>query len=156
MNSEALLGSALDGIVAVESGDERGEFAGLLLGSLGAEVIKLEGPGGSASRRIGPFTTPDHNPEHSLHFARYNLGKQSVSADVNSTDGTALLRRLAGRADVIIDSGDAADVDRRMELYRAAQSANPRLIICTITPFGLDGPYCDLKMTDLTHLAMGG
>jgi crotonobetainyl-CoA:carnitine CoA-transferase CaiB-like acyl-CoA transferase len=68
----------------------------------------------------------------------------------------SVLERLAQHADVILDSGEAADVERRLAVYRAIQAAHPRLIICTLTPFGLDGPYRDLKMTDLTHLAMGG
>lgn len=156
MNTQALLSSALEGTVVIEAGDERGEFAGVLLASFGAEVIKLEGCQGSSSRRFGPFTTPQHDPEHSLCFSRYNLGKKSVSLEVNHPAARGALERLAQRADIIIDSGEAADVGRRLPLYQAMQKANPRLIICTITPFGLDGPYRDLKMTDLTQLAMGG
>jgi crotonobetainyl-CoA:carnitine CoA-transferase CaiB-like acyl-CoA transferase len=156
LNTEALLGSALEGITVLEIGDERGEFAGMLLGSLGARVIKLEGREGSASRRLGPFTTPDRDPEHSLHFARYNLGKQSVAIDRSHAQGSKVIQRLAEKADVILDSGNAAVVVQRLELYRELQLANPRLVICTLTPCGLDGPYRDLKMTDLTHLALGG
>jgi len=156
LNTDALLGSALAGMVVIESGDERGEFAGMLLGSLGAEVIKIEGPSGSNARRIGPFTTADHDPEHSLHFSRYNLGKKSVVLDLDSASGRGVLRRLADRADVVVDAGTVAEAARRSEIYRAAQKVNPRLAACTITPFGLDGPYRDLKMTDLTQLAMGG
>jgi crotonobetainyl-CoA:carnitine CoA-transferase CaiB-like acyl-CoA transferase len=156
LTTEAVMSSALDGIVVLESGDERGEFAGLLLASLGAEVIRLEGRRGSNSRRLGPFTTPDNDPEHSLFFSRYNLGKQSVSLEVDHPAARDAFHRLASRADVIIDSGEAADVERRLNLYREIASSNPKLIVCTITPFGLDGPYRDLKMTDLTHLALGG
>ncbi|MGH7934682.1 MAG: CoA transferase [Candidatus Binataceae bacterium] len=156
MNAEAALSSALGGTVVIESGDERGEFAGVLLASLGAEVIKLEGRRGSNSRRLGPFTTPQPDPEHSLCFCRYNLGKKSVNLEVDHPAARGVLQRLAQRADVIIDSGEAADIDRRVKLYRELQTANPRLIVGTITPFGLDGPYRDLKMTDLTQLAMGG
>lgn len=156
MNTEAALSSALEGTVIIESGDERGEFAGVLLASLGAEVIKLEGRRGSNSRRLGPFASPQADAEQSLCFHRYNLGKKSVSLEVDHPAARGVLERLAQRADVIIDSGEATDVERRLTLYRAMQAANPRLIVCTITPFGLDGPYRDLKMTDLTHLAMGG
>ncbi|HEX4209620.1 MAG TPA: CaiB/BaiF CoA-transferase family protein [Candidatus Binataceae bacterium] len=156
LNSEALLGSALEGMTVLELGDERGEFAAMLLGSLGAQVIKLEGREGAASRRLGPFTTADHGPEHSLHFARYNLGKQSVAVDASHPRAHEVIRRLAALADVILDSGEAANVARRLDLYRELRSANPRLVICTMTPFGLDGPYRDLKMTDLTQLALGG
>jgi crotonobetainyl-CoA:carnitine CoA-transferase CaiB-like acyl-CoA transferase len=156
LNTEALLSSALDGTVIIESGDERGEFAGVLLASFGAEVIKLEGRRGSNSRRLGPFASTQPDPEQSLCFWRYNLGKKSVSVDVDHPIARGVLERLARRADVILDSGEAADVERRLAWYRAMQASNPRLIICTLTPFGLDGPYRDLKMTDLTHLAMGG
>ena len=156
LNTETLLGSALEGLTVLEAGDERGEFAAMLLGSLGAHVIKLEQHEGSASRRLGPFTTADHDPEHSLHFARYNLGKRSVRIDANHPQAGAVMRRLAAKADVILDSGEAADVAERLKLYRELQASKPRLVICTLTPFGLDGPYRDLKMTDLTHLALGG
>ncbi len=67
-----------------------------------------------------------------------------------------MLERLVRRADIVIDCGRAADVEPRLALYRDIQATRPGLIICTITPFGLDGPYCDLTMIDLTQLAMGG
>jgi crotonobetainyl-CoA:carnitine CoA-transferase CaiB-like acyl-CoA transferase len=156
LNTEAALSAALEGTVIIESGDERGEFAGVLLVSFGAEVIKLEGRRGSNSRRLGPFTSPQCGIEESLCFSRYNLGKKSVSLEIDHPEAREVLERLAKRADVIIDSGEAVAVARRLVPYHAMQESNPRLIICTITPFGLDGPYRDLKMTDLTHLAMGG
>ena len=156
MNTEAVLSSALAGTVILECGDERGEFAGLLLASLGAEVIKLEGRKGSDSRRLGPHTTPERGPEHSLCFSRYNLGKKSISLEIDHPAAHDALSRLATRADVVIDSGEAIAVERRLNFYREFQKANPRLIVCTITPFGLDGPYRDLKMTNLTQLALGG
>jgi crotonobetainyl-CoA:carnitine CoA-transferase CaiB-like acyl-CoA transferase len=156
LNTAAALSTALDGTVIIESGDERGEFAGVLLASLGAEVLKLEGRCGSNSRRLGPFATPQRDPESSLCFSRYNLGKKSISLEVDHPGAQGVLERLAKRADVIIDAGEAADVARRLTRYRALQASHPRLIVCTITPFGLDGPYRDLKMTDLTQLAMGG
>lgn len=156
MNTQAALSAALEGTVIIESGDERGEFAGVLLASFGAEVIKLEGRQGSNSRRLGPFTSPQPDPEQSLCFGRYNLGKKSVSLEVDHPAAPSVLERLAKNADVIIDSGEAVDVARRLKLYRDLQASHPRLIVCTITPFGLDGPYRDLKMTDLTQLAMGG
>lgn len=156
MNTEAALSAALDGTVVVESGDERGEFAGVLLASFGAEVIKLEGRDGSNSRRLGPFASSQPDPEHSLCFWRYNLGKKSVRLDLDRPAACDVLGRLAKSADMIIDSGEASDVAQRLAVYRDIQAVNPRLIICTITPFGLDGPYRDLRMTDLTQLAMGG
>jgi crotonobetainyl-CoA:carnitine CoA-transferase CaiB-like acyl-CoA transferase len=156
LNKQAILSGALDGTRVIESGDERGEFAGVLLASFGAEVIKLEGREGSNSRRLGPFASAQPDPEQSLCFWRYNLGKKSVNLDVGHPAAQEALERLTQQADVIIDSGEVNDVERRLILYKKMQASNPRLIICTITPFGLDGPYRDLKMTDLTQLAMGG
>jgi crotonobetainyl-CoA:carnitine CoA-transferase CaiB-like acyl-CoA transferase len=156
LNTPAALSSALAGTVILECGDERGEFAGVLLASLGAEVIKLEGQRGSNSRRLGPYTTADQGPEHSLCFSRYNLGKKSVSLEIDHPAAREAFMRLATHADVILDSGEAVDVARRLPFYREMQQENSRLIVCAITPFGLDGPYRDLKMTNLTQLAMGG
>jgi crotonobetainyl-CoA:carnitine CoA-transferase CaiB-like acyl-CoA transferase len=156
LNTAGLLSNALADTVVIECGSEQGEFAGVLLASFGAEVIKLEGRQGSSSRRLGPYSTPESGPEHSLCFSRYNLGKKSLTLEIDHPSARETLRRLATRADVIIDSGEADVVARRCEFYRELQKANPRLIVCTITPFGLDGPYRELKMTNLTHLAFGG
>jgi crotonobetainyl-CoA:carnitine CoA-transferase CaiB-like acyl-CoA transferase len=79
-----------------------------------------------------------------------------MTLEVDHPAARAAFGRLIRRAGVVIDSGEATDVSRRLGLYREMAASNPRLIVCTITPFGLDGPYRDLKMTDLTHLAMGG
>ncbi len=156
MSNDAILSSALEGITVLEVGDSRAEFAGLLLRSLGADVIRVEGRRGSHSRHVGPFTTPEPNPEHSLCYSRYNLGKKSVTLEISDPSAREAFARLAQRADVILDSGEARDVAARVELYRVWRTANPQLIVCTVTPFGLDGPYRDLLMTDLTHLAFGG
>jgi len=114
---EAALSSALEGAIVVEAGDERGEFAGMLLAMLGAEVIKLEGRQGSNSRRIGPFATGDRTLEQSLCFARYNLGKKSVSLELDHPAAGAVRDRLGRYADIIIDSGEAAAVKRRRPFF---------------------------------------
>lgn len=154
--SNAILSDALAGTTILEAGDARSEFAGLLLASMGADVIRLEGPRGSHSRRVGPFTTPEPHPEHSLCFSRYNLGKKSVTLDVANPAAAEAFKRLASKADIIIDSGEASVIEQQLPLYRELRASNPGLIVCTITPFGLDGPYRDLHMTDLTQLAFGG
>ena len=156
MTIEAALSSALEGAVVIETGDQRGEFAGMLVAMFGAEVIKFEGRQGSNSRCIGPFAKSERDGEQSLYFERYNLGKKSVTLEFEHPAARAARHRLGSRADVVIDSGEADSVERRVKLYHEMQQSNPRLIVCTITPFGLDGPYRDLSMTDLTHLAMGG
>ena len=152
----ANLGNALGEFVILEAGDERGEFAGLLLAGMGAEVIRLEPADGAASRKFGPFADDQSGPERSLHFWRYNLNKKSVLLDVDDPAANPAFEQIAAIADVIIDSGTARDIARRLEVYRRMRERNPRLIVCTITPFGLDGPYRDFAMTDLTQMAMGG
>jgi crotonobetainyl-CoA:carnitine CoA-transferase CaiB-like acyl-CoA transferase len=123
---------------------------------MGAEVIKLEPPEGSPSRKFGPFASPQPDPERSLCFWRYNLGKRSATCNLDHSGASAVLEKLGQRADVIIDSGEAQTIDRRLALYDGLRASKPRVIICTITPFGLDGPDRDLKMSDLTQLALGG
>jgi crotonobetainyl-CoA:carnitine CoA-transferase CaiB-like acyl-CoA transferase len=141
---DAALSLALEKFVVLETGDERGEFAAMLLALLGAEVIKVEGRRGAESRRIGPFV---HHAGHeqSLHFARYNLGKKSLRLDLEDPEVVEVRERLASLVDVIVDSGEAAAVDRRLKLYHAMRLLNPGIIVCTITPVGLTGPYRDLK-----------
>jgi len=106
LNATPLLSSALEGIVVLECGDSRAEFAGFLLAALGAEVIRVEGRRGSHSRQVGPFTTSEPNPEHSLTFLRYNLGKKSVVLETGKPAGQDALARLARTADLLIDSGE--------------------------------------------------
>lgn len=71
----------LDGIRVIDIADEQAEYAGLLLSGLGAEVIKIEPPGGNPTRRIGPFSEDSDDPERSLFFWQYNRGKRSVVLD---------------------------------------------------------------------------
>jgi crotonobetainyl-CoA:carnitine CoA-transferase CaiB-like acyl-CoA transferase len=156
LTSEAALSSALEGSLVLETGDARGEFVGMLLAMLGAEVIKLEGRFGSQSRSIGPFAGYGNESTNGLHFSRYNLGKKSINLEFEHPAAATVRCRLAERAAIIIDSGEVHEVDRRLVLFREMYNFNSRLIVCTLTPFGLDGPYRDLKMTDLTQLAMGG
>ena len=81
----------------VEVADETGEYCGLLLAGLGAEVIKVEPPGGSPTRRIGPFRRRHPDPERSLYFWHYNRGKRSVVLDLESAARARALLRSAAR-----------------------------------------------------------
>ncbi len=156
MNSELNLSKSLDGVTILELGDHLGDYASMLLAGLGAEVIKLEPPDGSPSRQIGPFASDTHDLEQSIFFWRYNLNKKSALLDVDAAPSEARLAALASKADIVLLSGEYETVERRLGLWRKLAGANPRLIVCTITPFGLDGPYRALKATDLVQMAMGG
>ena len=156
MNTELNLRSSLDGITLLEIGDQVGDYAALLLAGLGVEVIKIEPPDGSPSRRIGPFASDAQDPEESLFFWRYNLNKRSVALDVDNIDTQPVLAALAAKADIVLLSGEFETVERRLPLWRKLAEENPRLIVCTLTPFGLDGPWRALKTTDLVQMALGG
>ena len=148
---------ALADLRVLEVVDESGEYAGRILAGLGADVVKLEPPGGAPSRRIGPFLDDDPHPDRSLHFWHYNVGKRSATVDLDRSEGRALLACLARRFDVVLAAGPPADLAARGLLDGdALRRENPRLILATITPFGLDGPWRDRPATDLTLMALGG
>jgi crotonobetainyl-CoA:carnitine CoA-transferase CaiB-like acyl-CoA transferase len=155
-----MLGNAgpgmLAGIRVIEIADERAEYAGLLLAGLGAEVIKIEPPEGNPTRRIGPFLEERPGLERSLHFWNYNRAKKSVVLDLREAAARDHLRRLVGGADILLDASCGA-VNAALGLDRAALNASfPSLVTARMTPFGDDGPWRDLKGSDLVHLALGG
>jgi crotonobetainyl-CoA:carnitine CoA-transferase CaiB-like acyl-CoA transferase len=129
--------------------DERGQLAGYTLASLGADVILVEPPEGSGSRRLPPFAGGVEDRERSLVFHGWNRGKRSVVIDLDDEAGRAELTRLAGDADVVLESGG-----RRVDLA-ALRAANPALITVSISPYGSTGPKADWPATDLTVLAAG-
>ncbi|MCC7271367.1 MAG: CoA transferase [Alphaproteobacteria bacterium] len=146
----------LQGVRVVEIADELGEYSGLLLAGLGAEVIKVEPPGGAPTRRIGPFYGDAPDPERSLYFWHYNRGKRSVTLNLDGAEGRAALLRLLADADVLVDTS-CGRVNAALDLDRDALRARfPRLVPARITPFGDSGPWKDFKGSDLVHLALGG
>ena len=140
----AMMGNAgpgmLEGLRVIEIADERAEYTGLLLAGLGAEVIKIEPPEGSATRRIGPFLDDKPGPDRSLYFWHYNRAKKSVTLDLEQkADQQKLLDLLEG-ADIFLDSSCGA-VNTVLGLDRSALNARfPKLITSRMTPFGDDGP----------------
>ncbi len=133
-----------------------GPFAGKLLADFGAELIKVEPPGGDQARRHGPFPDDVPDPEQSALFLHLNANKRSVVADPGSASGRALIHRLAAEADVVIESfppGSKADLGLD---HQSLMAENPELVVCSITPFGQSGPYRDLVGADIVTYAMGG
>jgi crotonobetainyl-CoA:carnitine CoA-transferase CaiB-like acyl-CoA transferase len=118
-----------------------GPHAGMMLGDLGARVIKVESPGtGDDSRGWGPpFVGPEDAPE-STYFMSCNRNKESVTADLKSEDGKDLLTRLVARADVLMENFRPGVLDRLGFSVTRLHEINPRLIILSITGFGHDGP----------------
>lgn len=143
----------LAGYRVVETTEEKGEFCARLLADLGAEVIRVEPPGGAASRRLPPFA-PDGTT--SLYFAYRNTNKRGVTLDIADSEGRSLFERLLADADVWIESfapGQLASfgLDPAEVLER-----HPRLVLCSITDFGQTGPYRDYIGTDMIGFATGG
>jgi crotonobetainyl-CoA:carnitine CoA-transferase CaiB-like acyl-CoA transferase len=156
MSEAQTLPGPLAGLRVLELADEKGQFCGKLLGDLGADVVKIEPPGGEATRRVGPFLDDIPHPDRSLSFWYYNTSKRGVTLSLETADGRQLFRRLAATADVVLETfppGYLASLGLDDEALRAQ---NPRLIMCALTPFGQTGPWRDYASSDLLHMAAGG
>lgn len=146
----------LQGVRVLELADEKGEFAGKILAGLGAEVVKVEPPGGSSTRRIGPFAEDEHDIENSLFFWHYNVGKKGITLDFESPSDRDKLVRLAEGADVLLETLRPGRLAESGLDYETLRRNNSGLIYASITPFGQTGPWRDYKANDLVHLALGG
>ena len=145
-----------DGIRILDLGEEPAFLAGKILAELGADVIKVEPPGGDGCGRRGPYLGGVEDPERSLLWLALNTSKRGITLDLARPRGQQLLRDLATRADVVLESF-APDVMRNWGLgYEALRAHNPRLVHCALTPFGQTGPYAHYRAGDLVVVAMGG
>lgn len=149
-------GSFLQGVRVIEVADELGEYLGKVLAGLGADVIKVEPPGGEATRGYGPFVGDEPHPNRSLYFWHYNFGKRSVVMDLDSASGQDEFRRLVRSADVLIDTRPLDYLPRRGLGYDALRAVQPGLVHARVSPFGDDGPWAKYAASDLVHLALGG
>ncbi len=140
----------------VDLTDARAELGPLILAGLGADVIKVEPPGGSASRREPPLDPALPAGLQSLRFHALNRGKRSVVLDLEREDGRARFRRLVASADFLFEDAPPGAMAERRLGFAALREVNPRLVYVAVTPFGQDGPYAAHAATDLTLAAMGG
>ena len=132
-------------------------YAGKLLADLGAEVIKIERPGqGDRARQRGPFPNNQPHPEKSGLFLYLNTNKLGITLDVFQPEGMELLERLAAGADVLIHNLAPPDMDRAGLTFERFRKDNPRLVMTSITPYGLTGPYRDRESEELTVWSQGG
>ena len=143
--------AALDGIRVIEVADFiTGPYAGMLLGDLGADVIKVE------QRTSGdPFRTWDGG-DYATTFLAFNRNKRSVTLDLTSDEGHAVFMRLVGTADVVIENHRPGVAESLGIDYQAVHRTNPRVVYCSITGFGYDGPYRDLPGYDTVGQALSG
>jgi len=148
--------SALGGYRVLDLTDEKGLFCGKILADLGADVIKIEKPGGDPARNIGPFYGDTPDPQKSLFWFAYNVNKRGVTLDIETPDGKELFRRLVKTADCVVESFDPGYLDELSLGYKVLNRLNSRIILTSITPFGQTGLYKDYKGADIVLWGMGG
>ena len=146
----------LSGVRVLELADEKGQWCGKLMADLGAEVIKIEPSGGEASRTVGPFLDDIPHRERSLSFWHYNTSKRGITLNLESDDGRGLFRKLAATTDVILETFAPGYLSSLGLGYEKLAESNSRLIMCSLTPFGQNGPWRDYLSSDLLHMAAGG
>jgi crotonobetainyl-CoA:carnitine CoA-transferase CaiB-like acyl-CoA transferase len=152
-----MFASALDDIRVLDlSRGIAGPFCARFLGDFGAEVIKVEPPGGECGRHLPPFFGDDPDPEKSLFFLLANLNKRGITLDLERPEGAEMLRALAKNADVIVESFPPGTLARLGLDWAALQSENPGLVMTSITPFGQSGPYNGYKGGEIVAYATGG
>lgn len=135
-----------------------GPWIGQTLADLGADVIKIESPEGDDTRRWGPpFVQDAHGVDvDAAYFHACNRGKRSVVADLCTQEGRALATRLAQGADVLIENFKVGGLQKFDLDYASLHALNPRLVYCSVTGFGQDGPYAHRAGYDAMIQAMGG
>ncbi|MDO8567289.1 MAG: CoA transferase [Dehalococcoidales bacterium] len=136
--------------------DEKGMFCGKILADLGAEVIKVERPGGDLARNIGPFYHDEPDREMSLFWLAYNSSKKGITLNLETKDGIELFKQLVVQSDVVIESFDPGYMDKLGIGYAQLKKLNGALVMTSITPFGQKGPYAKYKGTDIVCTAASG
>jgi benzylsuccinate CoA-transferase BbsE subunit len=136
--------------------DEKGLLCGKILGDLGADVIKIERPGGDPARNLGPFYHDKPDPEKSLFWFAFNTNKRGVTLNIETADGQEIFKRLVKTADVVVESFPLGYMEKLGLGYSALEKINPGVIMVSITPFGQTGPYKDYKISDIVAWALGG
>ena len=141
---------------ALDLTDEKGFLCGKILGDLGADVIKVEKPGGEPSRNIPPFYKDIPDPEKSLYWFAYNANKRGITLNIETADGRELFKRLVKKADFVIESFSPGYMEELGLSYSTLSKINPGIIMTSISHFGQAGPYKDYKGCDIVDWAMSG
>ena len=136
--------------------DAKGHMAGKVLAAMGADVVKIEPPGGDPARDIGPFLDGIPHRDRSLNWFAFNPGKRGMTLNLEAEDGRALLKRLVKNADFVLESFKPGYLDSLGLGYQDLKAIKPDIILTSITPFGQDGPHKDYEVSDLIMMGMGG
>ncbi len=137
-----------------------GPWCTQMLADLGADVIKVERPGaGDDTRHWGPpflKDTQGHDTTHASYFASCNRNKRSIAIDISQPEGQALIRQMALSSDILVENFKVDGLAHYGLDYASLKALNPRLIYCSVTGFGQDGPYAERAGYDLMIQAMSG
>ena len=150
--------SLLSGLRVLEIGSMlSAPYCGKLLADAGARVIKLEPPGaGDPSRGYGPWADDVPHPERSGLFLYLNSNKEGITGNLETPTGRGIMRRLAASSDVLVHNVPPAAMDHVGLDYDALAAENPNLVMASISPWGLSGPWRDYKAYDINLAAAGG
>ena len=149
---ETLLGD----IRVLDLADQKGVYCTKHLADLGADVIRIEPPGGDPMRAIGPFYHDEPDPEKSLYWFHFNTSKRGITLNLDNADGREIFKRLVKTADVVVETFPPGHMDEIGLGYSVLKELNPGLILTSITPFGQTGPYRHFKASDMVAQALGG
>jgi benzylsuccinate CoA-transferase BbsE subunit len=153
--SAAAGGAALAGIRVLDLADNAVAYASRLLADLGAEVIRIEPPHGTALRHALPLAVVDDTVASCAH-AFWNANKKAITLDLGCADGRRLFGDLVAKSDVVIETFTPGTLSAWGIGYEAMKDRNPGIILVSVTPYGQTGPYAKFRATDLTLLAAGG
>lgn len=153
---------ALEGVKVLDlSRVLAGPWCTQILADFGADVIKIEEPNsGDDTRTWGPPNLApeigETNPGRSAYYLSCNRNKRSIAVNIAKPEGAAIIRKLAEKADVVVENFKLGGLTRYGLDYESLRKVNPRLIYCSITGFGQNGPYADRPGYDFVAQAMGG
>jgi crotonobetainyl-CoA:carnitine CoA-transferase CaiB-like acyl-CoA transferase len=135
---------------------EKAFMCGRALSDFGAEVIKIEPPGGDPARFKGLFPNDKVDPEKNLTWLAFNANKKSVTLDITSPEGKEIFKKLVKTADVVLESYAPGYLDSIGLGYKDLSAVNPGIVLTSISGFGQEGPYKDYKDPDIVVRALGG
>ena len=148
---------ALDGISVLDlTHNIAGPYCTRLLAGFGADVLKVEPPGGERGRRLPPFFRDDPGPDRGLPFAYLNTGKRSLTLNLKTAEGRDVLLSLLAETDVLVENFAPRVMPSLGLDYGTLREAAPHLVMVSISNFGQTGPYRDYKATDIVEYALGG
>ncbi len=148
----------LEGLRVVEFGEAvSAPYCGKLLADMGAELVKVERAGvGDQSREYGPFLNDEPHHERSGLYLYLNSNKLGITLNLETPTGKELLQGLLAQSDVFVHNLHPLEMDRVSLTYQSISGANPGIVMASITPFGLSGPYRDYLAYDINLAAGGG